>query len=345
MGHSEMSTSRGGRRPTRRQVLRVGALAGGVTVAGLTGAWAVSRIGEPGDPPGSEPAREDPFPAPSHTPAGWLAAAESGDYTAVEDWYAANTGHEALGIEYADLNPGSLTSEHDGQVIEGIRGSHILIAHNNVTVRGCRVEGSALHGAYFEPTHGADIVGTVIEHCTYDGGGSDVRANYWSSVNANAVVTRYCNIFGWRTGHTGVGGATFEYSWVHDLSTPEDAHRTGMQISGADCHYRRNYITDGGSGCAAAYFDVSPMHNSSMEENILNGSSPTASASYLINLKSGEHGPSVTNFRLLRNMFGDKYQFGPLSDANVPWGTNENLLEGNHWFGTAVPIDREHPDH
>lgn len=340
MGHGEERTPKDGNRLTRRQVLRSVAVAGS-TAAGLAGAWAVARIQGSDDTGAGDPAPEQPFPAPSRTPGGWQAAVDTGDYTLVQEWYAANTGHEALGLDYADLAPGSLVSEHDGQVIEGVRSSHILIAHNNVTIRGCRVEGGALHGAYFDPTHDADIVGTVIEYCTYAGDGSDVRANYWSSANAGAVVTRYCNIFGWRSGHTGVGGATFEYSWVHDLSTPEDAHRTGMQISGADCRYRRNYVTDGGSGCAAAYFDVSPMHNSSMEENILNGSSPTASPSYLVNLKSGPHGPSVTNFRLVRNMFGDQYQFGPLSDANVPWGTNDNRLDGNHWFGTDEPISHE----
>jgi hypothetical protein len=267
----------------------------------------------------------------------WEAAVASRSFAQVEAWYAANTGHEALGIDYADLTAGSLESTSDGQVIEGIRGGPIHIAHNNVTVRGCRVESFGLHGAYFNPTAGASITGALIEHCTYDGGLADVRANFWHPANADAVTVRRCNIYGWRSGNTSYRGGDLEECWIHDLSAPDETHRTGCLIGGADCRYWRNYVTDGGSGCANIYFDINPVQTSSLEENILNGSSPNASPSYLINLKDGPEGPGATNVRIVGNYYGPEFQFGTFAGANVPWGSNGNEISGNVHFLTGDP--------
>lgn len=298
--------------------------------AKVAGLWRPLGGGKPSDPDDGGP-----------PPASWQAAVDSRSFSQVEAWYSANTGYRALGYSYADLIPGSLSSSFDGQVIEGVRGGPIRIAHNNVTIRGCLVETWGTYGAYFNPTFGAQLTGNVVEYTNLEGPGGNpdqpIRGALFVAGNADAITMRYCDFLGWTSGAASDRGMTAEYCWIHDLASPEgsDAHRTSLRTSGRDVTFRRNYCTDGGSSCISVYADKNPVHNVLLEENILNGSSPNASPSYLIATKVGDFGPTATNVRYVGNMFGPEFQFGILSAGNIAWGSNGNVRSENEMFLTG----------
>src|SRR5690606_22022026 len=104
----------------------------------------------------------------------WAEAVATRDFDEIEAWYAANTGHEALGYSVEDLTEGEIVSEYDGQVFEGIiTTSTVKIGHNNVVVRGCRIispDGRA-YASRLDPTYGSSLSGIVVEYCTFIGPG------------------------------------------------------------------------------------------------------------------------------------------------------------------------------
>lgn len=280
-------------------------------------------------------------------PSSWEEAVATRTYVAVEDWYAANTGHEALGIAEGDLVDGSLTSEFDGQVIEGIVGSHIRIGHSNVTVRGCRVVNGATYGAYLNPTFTAMVTGVVIEYCTFVHPDemvveADAKSSAYllpAATSQHSTTLRNCNMYRWGGGVRISNRAIMEYCWVHDFQHPPGVHANAARGTHNGAVMRRNYLTDGRSGVCSIYFDKEPTHNITMQENILTGSSPGATPSYLINLKDGAYAASATGIKILGNMFGTGYQSGVFADAlGLPWGSSGNERTGNEWFLTGEPV-------
>lgn len=284
-------------------------------------------------------------------PASWQQAIDDSvvaqNYNAIESWYAANTSFEAAGFAEQDLVSGSLESQFDGQLIEGIRGGPIRIAHNNVTIRGCLVEDWGLYGAYFNPTFGANLTGNVVEYCRIVGPGGDPidqeRGCVFAAGVPNSIIVRNCDVYGWTSGMSSMRRVTAEYCWVHDLASgnASGAHRTSLMTDASNVTFRRNYCTDGGSSCISVYADKNPMFNVLLEENILNGSSPNASPSYLINTKSGEHGLNAYNVKYLGNMFGAQYQYGILTGGNIPWGSSDNEKTGNKMLMTGELVGND----
>lgn len=300
-----------------------------------------------GSAPAPDPGNPDPG-EPTPTPEDWQAAVDSRSFAQVEAWYKANTGIGALGLSPSDLTSGSLQSTKDGQVLVGIRAGAARWKHSNVTFRGCLIEWSdALYGAYGSPTFGTPHTNIVFEYCTFIGPGSADsarRAAVVSSTHANAVTFRNCDFSGGTSGmanDSAAGGAVVEYCWVHDLAAAtaqNGAHRTSLRTTAGGGRFFRNYTTDGGSSCISAYFDKNPVNNFEIRENIMNGSSPNASPSYLISMKEGEYASSATGFKVVDNYFGPLYQFGLLNGASVPWGSNGNEQSGNVHFLTGEPI-------
>lgn len=284
-------------------------------------------------------------------PASWQQAVDDSvlaqTYAAIESWYVANTSFEALGIQEQNLVPGSLESQFDGQVIEGIRGGPIRIAHNNVTVRGCLVEDWGLYGAYFNPTFGANLTGNVVEYCRIAGPGGDPleqeRGCVFAAGVPNSVIVRNCDVYGWTSGMSSMRRMVAEYNWIHDLASGETsgAHRTSLMTDASSVTFRRNYCTDGGSSCISVYCDKNPVFDVLLEGNILNGSSPNASPSWLINTKSGTHGLNAYNVKYLDNLFGDQFQFGMITGGNIPWGTVGNEKAGNKILMTGELIGND----
>lgn len=307
----------------------------------IDGAWA--QLGPispvlpgPGPDPDPDP---DPLPEP---PASWQAAVDSRSFAQVEAWYAANAGYQAIGVT---PTAGSLSSSSAGQVIENRSGGSARWAHNNVTYRGCLINwSSALYGAYGNPTFGNPFVGVTFEYCTFVGPSSATearRAAVISATNANAVTFRYCQFYGGTSGvanDSAAGGAIIEYCWVHDLATAAAAHRTSLRTTAGGGRFFRNYCTDGGSSCISIYFDKNPIANFDVAENILNGSSPNASPSYLITMKEGEHVATATNVRIINNYLGPQYQFGLINGVSGFSGVRGNVISGNRHFLTGASI-------
>lgn len=291
----------------------------------------------------------EPDPPPVEVPEGWDAAAASQDFEVVEGWYTANTGHEKAGYTQGELTSGSCVSSVEGQLFEAVASGNARWLHNDVTYLGCRFTwDTSLYAAYGNPTFQNPFSGITFRYCTFDGPNEAPdtarRAAVISAVSAGAVKFEYCNFFGGTSGianDSAAGGALVDYCWVHDLAaaTSENgAHRTCMRATVGGGRFYRDYCTDGGSSCISVYFDKRDIHNFTVQENILNGSSPNASPSYLINTKSGAYGPTALNVKYLGNMFGTSYQFGVATGGNVPWGTNGNERTGNKMFETGELI-------
>ncbi len=111
----------------------------------------------------------------------------------------AGTGHEALGYAVEDLTNagGMITTSYDGQIIEGMHGTSLRIAHSNVTVRGCRFDGGSTYGAYYNPTMGSTYTNNVVEYCTFAAvGDQDTNAMLFQSAEGSPtrnLTLRYNN--------------------------------------------------------------------------------------------------------------------------------------------------------
>lgn len=275
----------------------------------------------------------------------WEDAVASRDFAQVDAWYIANTGHEAIGYADSDLVDvgGAITSTADGQVLEGLKGTALRIAHSNVTVRGCRITGGATYGAYYNPTFGSSYTNCVVEYCTFGSvNGDDTNAVLFTSAEGSSAINltlRHNNCYGFVQGMRTEGYVLAEYNWMHDFAHPPGEHANSYRhLGNTNCVARRNYATDGSSGCMSIYFDKEATANIEYSENILNGSSPSASPSYLINLKDGDYSAAATNIKLINNYFGDQYQYGIFAGTpDLPWGSGGNEFSGNQLFLTGAP--------
>lgn len=105
---------------------------------------------------------------------GWSQAYNALDHVSLEKWFDANCGYQGyydatLGryLTESDLTPsGSVSSTHDGQIIERLNVTgEVLINHNNVTVRQCAINYQG------NVTAVRQISGesAIIQHCTISG--------------------------------------------------------------------------------------------------------------------------------------------------------------------------------
>jgi hypothetical protein len=148
---------------------------------------------------------------------------------------ALNTGPIGLGLTYGQLTPGSgiVTSSH-GQVIQNldIVGSRIRVNHNNVTIRGCRIQGAPTAMPIYP---GNGVYGLLIEYCELlmdpvNGGNLDgVFGIYDTPVNQGYNTIRRCNIHHMTDGAKLAGGWVFEENYVHPEVQWPAAHNDGIQ--------------------------------------------------------------------------------------------------------------------
>lgn len=281
----------------------------------------------------------------------WQQAVDSRDYTVMQNWYVANTGYTAAGYAQSDLTPGTIVSQYDGQVFEGISASVIRIAHNNVTVRGCLIQGGGTYGYYNNPTFGSTFTGTVVEYCTFIGGNPaiDKAAILCESATSAGIAAtfRNCELTGWSSGVLGNGGVAAEYCYIHDFysSSVEGAHVSSIVARGANVRFYRNYATEGGSPICSIYFDQRPVNNVTIQQNILSArmSQSGNSPSYLLFGKQGSYESTATGIvvggNYLGNTAGVDYQYGQTAGmGSVQWGSNGNVRTSNYDFLTGAVI-------
>ena len=303
-------------------------------------------VPEPDPVPTPEP---DPEPTPDpEPPSDWQAAWDTRDIDTIRSWYQQNTGHEANGYTVDDLEyVGHLTTEYDGQVIEGVHATSIRISHDNVTVRNSRITsagGSGSYGLAYRNTWGRENGGTLVEFVTFDGWDGNVgnvnHAAYLSANEAGATVRR-ANISGYSSGVSMRANTSFEESWVHGLYRGEGTgHGTSSTIRGRDNAAIRNLLEGpGGSSALSLYADQGgPLHNALAEYNVMNDGYPY----YQINVPNREYSSTSENVRVRHNRFGPDARaphIAGLSNFTHPssndFGDNEPLIVGSD--GDPVP--------
>lgn len=306
------------------------------TYARLAGVWrsAGALIEPPPDP--------DPIP----TPAGWLDAVQSRSVPTLRSWYQANTGIAGLGLTTSDLTSGSLSSSVDGEVIEHRVGGGIRLAHNNVTIRGCRVAATGSgYGVAFNPTFNANVRDCVIEYCdiVYTPVAQDNETRHAMilyngtsiSNTARSVTVRNCNVYGWTSAGGRLGNnVTFENNWIHDFQYPAGPHANSCRPAGWNIVVRRNLFEEGRSAISSIYFDDKPVGNVLFEENVLYGRVGT-SPSYWVNGKGGEYDAPSTDIVWRNNYYGGVNQFGEWT-SDVDWGQRGHAHYGDRYFDSGA---------
>lgn len=232
----------------------------------------------------------------------------------------------------------SVTTTHDGQVIENIECSRIKIRHRNVTVRNCRVKSSPTITSYtmIDVTH-TDDLGAIIEDCEVDGNG-----NYGAiGVYGSGYTLRRTHIHGCRTSCQVVNNCTVEDNLFHDHSFGPGTHGTAISCHGGGGHIiRNNTLTQGLSGASSAlslYGDFAPLDDILIEGNIFNGGSYCTYGGS-IDVKPY---PDATNIRYINNAFGRDVhsecgRYGPVTSFDLDAEGNE--WSGNYWADTLEEV-------
>jgi len=297
----------------------------------------------PINPPGTDP---DPPPI---APTSWRAAVDSGDVTQVATWYETHTGHDGINPNNPNDTPLALNdltwvedgikSTHDGQVLEGLHSNHIRIAHNNVTVRRCRVTDGALYGAYYSPTYGATITGTILEYTTFRipvvARAPVLLRPDWTT--ERSALVQHCELIGGDSGLQVANNTEARYNYVRDQLHLEGVHSTSLSFyNGEGLRAYRNFLTEGTSAVCNLYGTRGWSADLLYQENIVGGTihmpdgrviSPLASPSYAFTMGAAEE-PGQHNVRLIDNWFYGGYQYGLMS-GDFPWGQNGNVRSGN----------------
>ena len=277
------------------------------------------------------------------TPAGTAAATFTLTAATIPGWLR----EEEMGGPRVPLTPSaSVTSSRDGQIIEGLEVSgRIVIQHNNVTVRDCRVlhgDYPALYPIFIRARTGYPYpTGTLIEWSEVRGVGTyqnHTPAVYgagggWTLRNSNLVrVTR---------GALLRSGCVMESCYVRadgvwDPVRYPDLHRSGSGISyGADnvvrdCHFE--ITPEAASGAFVMYTDGGNRNQrATIEGNYFDGGS--------YSLYAGDGEPTLTDHLVFRNnRFGRAGIFGAATsyDADQRDGINGT---GNVWAADNVYAD------
>lgn len=296
--------------------------------------------------PQAPPTPAPPTPAPERPAAGdagGVAQGSGGDPRSGEDVGAGNTGPTAYYAEdlgrrltYDDLEPtGSITTTHDGQVIErkDVTG-HISIAHDDVVIRAVRVrnDGGSRYSISYAPDSGAR--GAELSYVLVDG--NDDPDNI--GVNLTDFTMRHSHVFGQSTGVNFGSGSTIEYSYVHSQALKPGSHNAAMSIhGGSSARVRFNNLVGSTSSALSLYPRVSPLVDILVEGNLFNG------GSYCTYAGGGtkEFASQSRDIRFLGNKFGrdlfpDCGQYGPFTNYEDRSG---NEWSGNTWLDSGEPLE------
>lgn len=166
--------------------------------------------------------------------------------------FASTTGHTAAGQASLTVHAGDYTTSADGETVEGLDiTGRVLIRHDDVTIRRCRirVSGSEVPTVTNDASWSggaSDGSGCVIEDCTIignNGGGSGSYAGL--ALTGDAVATR-CDISGYENPiMLGGDGPTFTDCYLHDFSGPGTSpHYDGVECNGASGVTARGLTVD-----------------------------------------------------------------------------------------------------
>ncbi|MGC4151483.1 MAG: hypothetical protein QM628_00195 [Propionicimonas sp.] len=226
----------------------------------------------------------DPTDPGDDDPGGWADTFTSRDFTALDTWYAAHTGHNPA-LDYttitgnltitddwlaSNLGNGRATQVAGRWVVERYRVTGSLgVNADNVTLRNCHVDSD---GALYGLRSTTNCHGLIAEHCTLAGNGANdngAALNFSAARTPGQITIRFCDISGFRAGLYCFGGVHAEYCWVHDLHFSEGSHNTGASLRAGNNTLRRNLITDGNSAAISWYPEYGPYTGNLAIENAL----------------------------------------------------------------------------
>lgn len=247
---------------------------------------------EPAPEPTEEPSSEPVSPPPSSFPD------------------ASNTGV----VDESALRPSaSVTSTHDGQVIENLEVTGaIQVKHDNVTVRNVRVLGTGLYGISVPHTLHDAVTGLLIEDVEIAGVSGDRSAGL---VHYGRWTARRVNVHGYEDAVKMGTGQVLEDSYLHGLHKTATSHNDGLQIqSGHGSVVRGNSIVNDYTQTSAIMLQTNfgAIDNWLIEGNRFHGGGYTM---YLEDKGNG-HGPP-TNVTVRGNVWDlDSAHWGPVRIKN-----------------------------
>jgi hypothetical protein len=121
-----------------------------------------------------------------------------------------------------------VTTSSNGQVIDALDiTGNVIVNHDNVTVKRCRVNATAGDIGCIFPT--APRSGVIIEDCELDG---NDETGLMGVFDATGFTVRRCNIHHVGDGLDINGNCEARDNWIHDLSNPPpDPHSDGIQVN------------------------------------------------------------------------------------------------------------------
>jgi hypothetical protein len=221
---------------------------------------------------------------------------------------------------------GSITSSHDGQIIENVHVTGTIeVRHKNVVIRNFKVTGTSSYGIrVYEGGPSA-----IIEDGEITGAG--VGAGVYG-VNYTARRLNIHHLGG--DGLKAEANVVIENCWVHHLGLSPGSHADGIQVQkGANFIFRNNNfevqigVNNGGEDPNAAIFlgpAFGPIDNVLIEGNWMNGGNYTI------------YSNGCSNVRIQNNFFGRNYRYGTLSSSPHP--SSPIVWLNNRWLDTLVNI-------
>jgi hypothetical protein len=294
-----------------------------------------SSSAAPTTPPVGAPTTSRPSPTSSAAPDAEIPAAP-GDFPT-----PASTGPRVP--ESALRASGTVESQYDGQVIEGLDiVGNVRISHDDVVVRDSRVRFTSTYGLHVRKAADGSCPENVrFEYVEVDG-----------SRAADSDIPVYGGSCGWTLDHahvhdTGravrvVNDVVVSNSYIRTNRTGSDAHRGAVGSNGG----RNNAIIGNvliceGTGCSAAvpmYGDFAPVSGILVQDNLI-----ATTGGYCVyggSVNSKEY-PDGSGVRFIGNRFSTRFfdscgRFGVI--AGFERGVRGNEFTGNVWHETGESI-------
>lgn len=240
----------------------------------------------------------------------------------------ARPGPSNTGPTSSSLIPsGGITITEDNTVLDGYSFTGtVRVQANNVTIRNFKISCS---GCFYgiQATYGATNL--LIE----DG---EIEGVQSAGIFGGNLTARRLEIYNMgNDAFKPTGNAIIESNWIHHLGYIESSHADGIQmIGGSGLEVRHNFFdmpkgTEGYNNSICIIIQThNPIDDVLIERNWFNG----GGYSVQIRDKNRGHGPP-TNARLLNNLFGRDFLFGPWATDGGP------QIAGNRWEDTGELIE------
>lgn len=216
---------------------------------------------------------------------------------------------------------GSVTSSSNGQLIENLNISgNVVISHDNVTLRNCRIAVHLFEGLVVSVT-GANV---LIEDCEIDGlDGSYIGI----AIGDGSGTIRGCNIHHAQDGIVGGSDLTVEDCYIHSLlSTLADPHYDAFECNGgSNVTLEHNTIINDYDQTSAVMFNnfYSPVDNILVNDNVLVG------GAYALYVSAQFSGGTVTNVTISNNkMVPGDFGYFAFTSTDPTYTGNTNLYSG-----------------